>query len=70
MCYGGGPTSLTVGRLLDVSGWSRFPVMPCHNGKFLKVKRYFTGYDGVVGVVKKDSLKQDTYYLTYTDGHH
>ena len=35
-----------------------------------KVKRYFTGYGGAVGTVKKYSLKQDAYYLTYADGHH
>ncbi len=35
-----------------------------------KVKRYFTGYDGAAGTVKKYSLKQDAYYLTYADGHH
>ena len=35
-----------------------------------KVKRYFTGYGGAVGTVKKYSLKQDAYYMTYADGHH
>jgi hypothetical protein len=33
------------------------------------VKRYH-GYGGAVGTVKKYSLKQDAYYLTYADGHH
>ncbi len=35
-----------------------------------KVKRYFAGYGGAVGTVKKYSLKQDAYYMTYADGHH
>ena len=34
------------------------------------VKRYFTGYGSAVGTVKKYSLNQDAYYLTYTNGHH
>ena len=35
MCYGGGPPSLTVGRLLDAAGWPRLPAMPCHNELFI-----------------------------------
>ncbi len=30
MCYGGGPSSLTVSRLLDAAGWSRSQTMSCH----------------------------------------
>ena len=46
MCYGGGPPSLTVSRLLDTAGWPRLQAMPCHNGNSeLSCSRLHTSTD-------------------------
>jgi hypothetical protein len=35
-----------------------------------KIKRFFPGHGGAIGTVKKYSSSNDSYYLTYSDGHH
>ncbi len=35
-----------------------------------KIKRLFPGHGDVIGTVKKYSVSNDAYYLTYADGHH
>ncbi len=35
-----------------------------------KIKRFFPGHGGAIGTVKKYSVSNDAYYLTYVDGHH
>ncbi len=35
-----------------------------------KIKRFFPGHGGANGTVKKYSVSNDAYYLTYADGHH
>jgi hypothetical protein len=35
-----------------------------------KIKRFFPGHGGAIGTVKKYSVSNDAYYLTYSDGHH
>ena len=35
-----------------------------------KIKRFFPGHGGAIGTVKKYSVSNDAYYLTYADGHH
>ena len=35
-----------------------------------KIKRFFPGYGGASGIVKKYSVSNDAYDFTYADGHH
>ena len=75
MCYGGGPPSLTVGRLLDTVGCPRPQAMPCHNGKnllsysdkiYVRHRRNPTLYPLVLPSVKSELKKKYTSRLPTT----